>query len=298
MSDREPDGRDLLLPPATVPGAPTLRVADVAIMSDYYERAFDLEPVEEGTVGRDLHRVLGRGAVPVMKLLATPELPLPGPHEAGLFHTAFLFPSAAELARTVHLAMRHPRTRFRGAADHLVSEAFYFRDPEGNGVELYADRPREKWLYDGGQIVVATKPLDRRAFLREHLDLDHLERNGSSAARVGHVHLQVGDIEAARPFYVDALGFAITQSRYPGALFASAGGYHHHVALNIWNSRGAGLRAATLGLGEMVIEVPDRSALEPLRSRLRAHRLEYVDDGEAVTVDDPWGTRIRVSAAG
>lgn len=115
------------------------------------------------------------------------------------------------------------------------------------------------------------------------------------AGSVGHVHLQVGDLATARGFYVDALGFEATQTDYPGALFASAGGYHHHVAMNIWNSRGAGPRAASIGLGDVSITVPTATELESLAARLHARAIPFAGDGRSVTVTDPWSTQVTIA---
>ena len=182
------------------------------------------------------------------------------------------------------MANHAPRT-FTGSADHLVSEAFYFTDPEGNGLELYRDRPREQWQYPGGQLKMGVLPLDPNAFLSEHLeegwtlaagrpDLD----SGARDAVVGHVHLQVGDIPTASAFYVDTLGFDVT-AQWNGALFIAAGGYHHHLAVNTWRSMGAGPRAVTLGLGEISITVPTTDDVAALAARLSAHRVPVADDG-------------------
>ena len=113
---------------------------------------------------------------------------------------------------------------------------------------------------------------------------------------VGHVHLQVGDLDRARDFYVGALGFETTHTAMRGAIFASAGGYHHHVAMNTWNSLGAGPRATSLGLGDLAITVPGREDLDALIARLRGRGLQYADDGQSVIVADPWGTRVTVAA--
>ena len=155
----------------TAMDAVTLRVGDLELMSSYYADALALEPVEERAHGREVHRVLGRGTVPMVRLIATPDLPGVDPSEAGLFHTAFLFEDAASLAATVHRAAKDSRSRFVGSSDHLVSEAFYFTDPEGNGIELYIDRDRSEWSYaPDGELRMATDYLDPNAFLRTHLD--------------------------------------------------------------------------------------------------------------------------------
>src|SRR5690625_771186 len=136
--------------------AVTLHVGDLETMSDYYEKALALVPIEERAIGREVHRVLGRGKTPMVRLVHTPGLPEVNPRDAGLFHTAFLFDDKASLAATVYRAAKDPRSRFAGSSDHLVSEAFYFTDPEGNGIELYVDRPREEWSYATGELQMDT----------------------------------------------------------------------------------------------------------------------------------------------
>lgn len=284
--------------PATTMDALTLRVGDLENMSSYYSNALAMEPLEEKGQGNEVYRVLGRNGVPLIRLIATPDLPAGDRSQPGLYHTAWLFPDAANLAATVYHAARDPRGRFVGSSDHLVSEAFYFTDPEGNGIELYVDRPREEWRYTAGEIDMDTIQLDPNAYLSEHLNEADLAGTAQLDGEVGHVHLQVGHLERARDFYVGALGFGVTQSHYPGALFASAGGYHHHVAMNVWHSRGVGPRAATLGLGNVAVTVPGREDLDQLAERLRSRGLQFRDDGRTVAVRDPWNTRVSVSLPG
>ncbi|MGP9683358.1 VOC family protein [Brachybacterium sp. AOP3-A1-3] len=279
--------------------AVTLRVGDLELMSSYYESALALTPIEEQSrVNGEIHRVLGRGTVPFVRLVATPGLPGVDPRQAGLFHTAFLFEDQAALAGTVLRAAQDPRSRFAGSSDHLVSEAFYFADPEGNGIELYWDRPRDQWTWTDGQVAMDTLHLDPDAYLREHLTDEVTAAPSVRPGIVGHVHLQVGDVDTARAFYVDTLGFETTVGSHPGALFAAAGGYHHHVAMNTWNSRGAGPRATSLGLADVAITVPGREDLDALTARLSGAKLPFADDGRSVNVRDPWGTPVTVSLPG
>lgn len=289
---------ELHLNPATGMDAVTLRVGDLEDMSSYYARALALAPVEERTRGTEVHRVLGRGDVPMVRLIATPGLPAVDPRAAGLFHTAFLFEDQASLAATVARAASDPRSRYVGSADHLVSEAFYFTDPEGNGIELYVDRPRTQWTWRGGEVQMDSLFLDPNAYLDAHLDQSVVGAGPSRSGKVGHVHLQVGDVQTARHFYIDALGFETTVAAHPGALFAAAGGYHHHVAMNVWNSAGAGPRAATLGLGDVAITVPGREDLDALVTRLRRAGIEYADHSHRVVVEDPWGTQVSLAVPG
>jgi len=276
-------------------GAVTLRVGDLEKVSGYYSRAFAMEPLEERSRDREVHRVLGRGRTPLLRLVHTPDLPGVDRGQAGLFHTAFLFDDPASLAATVYRAVQDPDSQFIGSSDHLVSEAFYFTDPEGNGVELYTDRDRDQWPRRGNQITMATQYLDPNAYLHRHLTQEAVDAGPALAGAVGHVHLQVGDLDLARAFYVDALGFETTQTDYPGALFASAGGYHHHIAMNTWNSRGIGPRAASLGLGDVAVTVPGATDLEALKVRLGARAIPFVSDGRSVIVTDPWGTQVTVA---
>ncbi|RII95641.1 VOC family protein [Clavibacter michiganensis] len=284
-----------LLAADTTMGAVSLRVGDLERMSSYYSQAFAMEPLEEISRGAEVHRVLGRGTNPLVKLIHTPDLPAVDPRQAGLFHTAFLFDTPQSLAATVYRSAQESGGRFVGSSDHLVSEAFYFTDPEGNGVELYTDRDRSLWIHDGAEIRMTTKHLDPNEYLQQNLTQEALDAGPSLAGTVGHVHLQVGDVDVARGFYVDALGLEATQTGYPGALFASAGGYHHHIAMNVWNSAGAGPRAAGLGLGDVAVTVPTRDDLDSLRTRLTGLSIPFAHDGRSVTVADPWGTRITVA---
>lgn len=293
-----PKAPERTINPATSMDAVTLRVGDLEKMSAYYQSAFAFEPLEELTRGREVHRVLGRGTTPLVRLIQTPGLPPVDPRQAGLFHTAFLFDDQRSLAATVYRAAMLPESRFVGSSDHSVSEAFYFTDPEGNGVELYRDRPREQWIHKRGQIMMYTEYLDPNLFLQQHLTQEALDAGPDLAGKVGHVHLQVGDLATAQQFYVDVLGFDATLTEYRGALFASAGGYHHHLAMNVWNSRGAGPRAATLGLGDVAVQVPAREDLDALVARLRRAGLPFQDSGNAVVAHDPWGTQVTVAVAG
>lgn len=270
--------------------AVTLHVDDLTVMSAYYRDAVGLVSLAQGNGSE----VLGRGTRQVIVLNHTPGLPRPGRNEAGLFHTAILFDDQASLAAAVLSTARHPRSQFVGSADHLVSEAFYFTDPEGNGIELYVDRDRAQWQYHGDQILMDTRHLNAETYLRNHLTEQASAGLRDAAAKVGHVHLQVGDIPMARKFYADALGFAVTFDA-PGALFVSAGGYHHHLAVNVWNSRGAGPRASTLGLGEVTITVPERAELDAAADRMRHRGITVHDDGRSLAMDDPWRNRVTLA---
>ncbi|BDZ61716.1 catechol-2,3-dioxygenase [Demequina sediminis] len=271
-------------------GPVELRVEDLDLMLAYYRDVLALEQI---TVDGDRH-VLGRGGVATVTLTPSRGLPRFDRRGAGLFHTAVVFDTREGLAAGVARVAQAAPGSFTGAADHLVSEAFYFDDPEGNGVELYVDRPRESWRRDGaGRPLMGTEHIDVNGFLRTHLSESEFAAP-ASAATVGHVHLQVGDIPTAKDFYVGTLGFDEVLDM-GSALFVSAGGYHHHVGLNTWNSRGAGPRAASLGLGTMDIVLPSAEDLGAVRERLTHRGLTIEDDGRTLTVRDPWGSQIRLT---
>ncbi|MBD7980804.1 VOC family protein [Oerskovia sp. Sa2CUA9] len=300
-----------LLSAETSMDAVTLHVADLDLMTRYYRDALSLAVLTPsdallaaipgaGAGSRDETVVLGRGATPLVVLRRGQDLPRARRGEAGLFHTALLFDDAPALAAAVASVARTAPSTFVGSGDHLVSEAFYFTDPEGNGVELYHDRPRETWTWQDGQVAMDTLYIDPNAFMQEHLTDAALERAlstdvvGPDDTVVGHVHLQVGDIATAREFYVDTLGFEATAS-LPSALFVSAGGYHHHMAMNTWNSQGAGPRASTLGLGQVAISVPSEDDVTALVDRLSRRGIQMRHDGATLRFDDPWKNLIEVA---
>lgn len=199
--------------------------------------------------------------------------------EAGLFHTAFLMPSRAALgAWLIHAA--ESGVPLQGASDHLVSEAIYLADPEGNGIEVYADRPRSAWHDAQDRIKMATEALDLNALARSAAGP---WQGAPDGLVVGHVHLQVGDVPQAEAFYRDTLGLPV-MAQYPGAAFYGAGGYHHHLATNIWNSRGAGLRAFPVtGLADLEL------LADP------AEHAAIVTRAGRDTLVDPWGTTVTVT---
>ena len=217
----------------------------------------------------------------LLLLEEAPQAPEPLPNATGLYHVALLLPDRAALGHAL-LALEAARARpfFVGAADHAVSEALYYADPEGNGLELYADRPRGTWRWVGRELQMRTDPLD----------LDDLRRSATGGVAdapvvpgtvVGHIHLRVARLERSGSFYRDRLGLEITVSRYPGALFLSWGGYHHHLALNMWGSR-APVPAPPGARGLIGWEVHSRSLAGA----------GFEGEGELV-LTDPDGVRVR-----
>jgi catechol 2,3-dioxygenase len=274
-------------------GAVTLKVADLDNMIKYYTQALPLKVLDE----QGSSAIIGRGSTPVVILQHAPELQHASRRAAGLFHTAIVFETETALAAAVYSVAKYAPNSFTGSSDHLVSKAFYFNDPEGNGIELYWDRDRSEWSWVHGQVEMDSLFLDPNNYLREHLTEEAVANPVIGGAEVGHVHLQVGDVAAAQKFYVDWLGFDATHANTPGALFVSAGGYHHHMAMNVWNSRGAGPRDNSLGLGQVDILLPSEDDLGEVTERVRHFGVPVADDGQTVRFQDPWANELRIKVA-
>lgn len=214
--------------------------------------------------------------------------------QAGLYHTAFLMPTRQDYARWIMHVARH-RVPITGASDHGVSEAFYLDDPEGNGIEVYNDRPRERWPWEDGLVVMQTKQLDIEAILTEIDSATATYPSAPEGLRIGHIHLRVGSVERAEKFYRGAIGLDLTRRR-GGATFMSSGGYHHHVGANIWHSDGAQMRDdSRAGLAWFSVESADGAAHDALTSRLKAAGAPIHAIADGIETADPWGTRIRLA---
>ena len=291
-----------LLPADTRMGRVSLDVADLDALTTFYRDVLLLQVLDERPSEVDL----GRGTQTLVTLRHRPDLPKGERRSAGLFHTALLHPDRASLAATLASVAVNAPQLYTGAGDHLVSQAFYLDDPEGNGVELYWDRPRSEWRWQNGQVMMDTLYIDPNGFIGEHLTDAARDLLSTDPGRrgvldgldgtVGHVHLKVGDADLAKHFYVDLLGFELTADA-PGAVFVSAGGYHHHMAMNTWRSAGVGLRAPGLGLGRVDIALPDADEVARAAARLRDRGVQLRDTGAAVELGDPWGNLVRLYPA-
>lgn len=273
------------LPDDTHMGVVELRTADLEPMREYYVEAVGLEVLEETSDQLSL----GNGDEELIRLVLAADLATDTPTAAGLYHSAILYPNERALAETLMSVANFAPASYSGSADHLVSLAFYVTDPDGNGVELYVDRPRDEWVWQDGMVEMGSEPLDPNAFIQEHL----ATAPGETDAIMGHVHLRVGDLDLAREFYADVLGFAVT-SEGNGAIFYSAGGYHHHLATNTWGSAGAAPRPESFGLGSFTVNVGGESAVDEMAQRLTADGVEFVHEEGILTVDDPWGNTVRI----
>ncbi len=285
-----------LLPADTRPGPVHLQVAELGRSRAWYDRVLGLADLGSGDPGAGSDapgaRLGAPDGRPLLGLLEHPGAsPVPRGGRLGLFHYAILLPDRGALGRFVsHLArIGEPA----GASDHRVSEAIYLHDPDGLGIEVYADRPREAWeRAPTGELAMATDPLD----------LDDLVRAGGGTpwegippgTVMGHLHLHVGDLARAEAFYADAVGLDVMVRSYPGALFLAAGGYHHHLGVNTW-ARGAAPAGPTdARLLAWELEVPSEAGLAAALDRLEAagHEIDRTDGGGVVS--DPWGTRLRL----
>jgi catechol 2,3-dioxygenase len=282
-----------MIPPDTAIGKVRLRVADLDGLAAFYERVVGLPSVERDN---GLARLGPEGDDPLIELVSAPDAPRAPSFSTGLFHLAILVPDRAELARSLQ-RVADTGWRLTGASDHLVSEALYLQDPEGNGIEIYRDRPREQWGHDGGELRMATLPLDLDGVLGELGPSEQEEGGMPAGTKIGHVHLQVADIPAAEGFYHGALGLEVMVRSYPGALFLAAGGYHHHLGLNTWQSQGAPAPPeGALGLDRYELVLPDAGERDAAAERLAGVGDPVrVDDGVLAT--DPSGNRLLLTSA-
>jgi catechol 2,3-dioxygenase len=265
-------------------GKVTLTVHDINKVSEFYQQAVGLHLLRADKSAIEL----GVGTQTLLELRSDPSARRRSPREAGLFHTAFLLPTRADLGRWTKNAVE-TRPPIVGASDHGVSEALYLSDPEGNGVEIYSDRPVLSWKWKDGLVHMPSDQLDITALLGTAGEEPW--RGFPEGSKVGHVHLQVGAIPQAETFYADTLGLTVT-SRYPGGTFYAADGYHHHLATNIWNSRGASERSyPSTGLSDVQM-FASAEFIASLQTRARTGR---ASSDESVIISDPWGTQFSIA---
>ncbi len=269
--------------PDTKMGIAALKVANLARSITFYTQIIGLEVLEQSG---DERAVLGVAGKPLLYLEALPGAQRPPRASTGLYHIAILLPTRLDLARRIRhfVQVQQPF----GYGDHLVSEAFYLNDPDDNGLEIYSDRPREGWRWQNGTVQMAVDAVDMESLFSELAGQDVNQATLPAGTVIGHMHLKVGDVKLAKDFYHGVLGFDVTASM-PGALFVSAGGYHHHLGLNSWESRGAPpAPAIATGLKHFSIVLPSIEEQTRLAQRLETAGVPYtLDDGMLVT-HDPW----------
>jgi catechol 2,3-dioxygenase len=280
-----------VLPAETTLGPAHLQVADLDRSIQFYTETLGFRLLERAgdTV------TLAAGDTPWLLLTQPEGVVRRPPRTTGLYHVAILTPSRAALARSLRRLVKQ-RYPLSGASDHLVSEALYLDDPDGNGLEIYRDRPRDEWYDAEGHFQMGTLPLDVRALLDEGLADERPWAGLEPDTRVGHMHIQVADLQAAVDFYASALGFDVMMaSGRMGAAFVSAGGYHHHLGINTWGTRGAPQPPANAtGLRRFDVVLPDAAALAAATERLRGAGIAFEAVDGAVTARDPSGNAVRL----
>jgi catechol 2,3-dioxygenase len=271
---------------ATTIGAVALSVADLRRSLDYYQHDIGLALLSR----RGDQATLGVGSTTLLRLQEIPGARLVR-RATGLYHFALRVPTRRDLAGVLrHFAERG--TQLGGAADHLFSEALYLSDPDGHGIEIYRDRPRDSWYDVQGSLRVASDPLDLRSIVRE-LDGDESRWDGLPAGTdMGHIHLQVASIRDAERFYIDVLGFE-RMIGMPTASFVSAGGYHHHIGMNTW--AGVGVSSPPEGAARLLgyeVVLPRQNALRAVIDRVRAAGASLAEDAQGWVTRDPSDNRI------
>lgn len=277
------------LPAATSIGTIKLRVAELERSLGFYR---DLLGLTELQRSGDTVALGARGHAPLLELWAAPGTHRRPDGMVGLYHFALLLPTRRELGMTL-LRLFQERWPFTGFADHGVSEAAYLSDPDNNGIELYADRPREDWPRHNGELAMTTLNLNVNSLIRS---AEGEEWNGlHPRTTVGHLHLHVSDLAKAEEFWGGVIGFDVTSRNYPGALFLSAGGYHHHLGLNTWlKTRGVDPQAA--GLAGFELKVPDDAARNAIAERALAAGLSITAAADQLVVVEPNGMPVQISA--
>lgn len=279
--------------PSLALGPLRLAVADLAGTAAFYERVVGLRRLGEADDGAVR---LGVDGPALVELVADAAAPARAPGSSGLFHLALLVPDRRALAEALRRVAASD-WRLDGASEHLVSEALYLSDPEGNGIELYRDRPREEWRRaENGELAMATLPLDLDDLLSELAEGDASDPGMWAGTTLGHVHLQVSDLAAAEAFYVGSLGFDVMVRGYPGALFVAADGYHHHLGLNTWSTAGGPpADPASRGLRDFAIRFASAEERERVTNRVAEAGYALREERDAAVVTDPFGISVRLT---
>jgi catechol 2,3-dioxygenase len=285
------------LPAATRLGPASLIVADLGRSVAFYRDVLGFSVLQRA--GEIVTFGAGGNETPILELSAVAGARPKPRRSTGLYHVALLTPGRTALARSLyHLAVsQYP---LQGASDHLVSEALYLADPDGNGLEIYRDRPRSDWYDANGQFQMGTAPLNLDTLVEEGAlsTTERLWTGLDGGTRVGHVHLQVADLASAVRFYTEGLGFeTMVNMAEMGAAFVSAGGYHHHIGLNTWTSRGAPPPPPdAVGLRAFEIDVPAGKTLDEVAARLTALNSAFELTESSIEARDPSGNLARLVA--
>ncbi len=271
-------------------GPIALVVQDLDRCKRYYELDIGLQVIRHsGSVVQ-----MGVGKKPLLILEENPAA-VRIHRSTGLYHMAFLLPTRRDLAAQIQHFVKNG-IGISGMSDHGVSEALYLSDPEGNGIEIYSDRPRDKWVWIDGEVDMQTMPLDIDSLLAELPDNPPAWTGLPADTVLGHVHLRVSDLSSTTEFYTKILGLEVTTRSYPGAIFLSKNGYHHHLGLNVWGSAGAvSPPDGTAGLKHYTYRASSSSELERISQRAKDMGVALTEaDGESIILNDPSGNHVRI----
>lgn len=265
-------------------GKVELSVWNLNLMRDFYTASVGLEILKSW----ESFVILGKNGEALLTLSEEKIFQKAAKNEAGLYHTALVFETQSQLAHTLKKILEDTPELYEGSADHSATQAFYFHDPEGNGLELYFDKPREAWLYKNGKPVLGSYSLDPISFLNTYLPLIPASEN----IHMGHIHLKVGNIPDAQKFYNEILLFEVIENMGT-TLFVSRDGYHHHIGMNVWESSGAWKRKEwTLGLKSFEIDFLDQNAYDLVLKSLEKNSIPFKSHSQGVEFQDPWGNII------
>lgn len=269
-------------------GAAKLTVQNLVSMQTFYADLVGLEIIEQGSDSV----TLGQNKNPVLVLIQKNNFTAPGIRDAGLYHTAIVFSERAKLAQTIERVITNRGDLYQGSSDHIATEAFYFADPEGNGLELYFDKPRSDWQFDQtGKPLMGSTYIDERAYINTY----KVGNSQSNFTKMGHMHLKVGSIMQAKRFYVDILNFDIVNESTQ-TLFVSRDNYHHHIGMNTWQSLGATVRNQnTYGLKSFTIQFHQSDEFTKVINNLKSNNISFVQlNPTKIETQDPWGNLIEI----
>ncbi len=275
--------------PALEIGLVSIKVSQLERSLTYYTEVIGLQVLRQTATTAEL-TADGHNTLLIIEEIANATIPR-RQTVAGLYHFAILLPDRTSLGLALRNLLEHRQNI--GQGDHLVSEALYLYDPDNNGIEIYADRPRSTWQKDArGQYIMGTEPVDVESLLE--LAEGQPWQGLPAGTKIGHVHFHVSSLDEARKFYVDTLGFEIVLTDDRSVLFISAGGYHHHMGLNIWAGAGAPKAPAnSTGIDHYTLQMPDQAAIQEVADRVKAAGIPLEYDGEELWITDPSNIRIR-----
>lgn len=273
-----------------------LRIKDLNVSLNFYSELLGFKVIE---MNEGYALLSANGNLPyLIKLVEDKNALSISENSPGLFHVAFRFKNRKELGR-VFMRLFKNNMKFKGFSDHIVSEAIYLSDPDGNGIELYTDKPKDEWKWDFGQVIMDTLPLDLSKITAE-IDDPEVWNGIDPETDIGHIHIKVTDLLKSEKFYSLILGMNVTSSLYPGALFYSAGGYHHHIGTNNWFSKNGKMsKEISLGLIDFTVKIPDVEYVKMISGKAKEDGLlteKLNGDKESIVLKDFDGNVMKIES--